>query len=65
LIIKPAHAPVWNPPQQPHLTKVGPVPFLALFVWTRDVDIPALVLPAQDWAALEASTIGSAKEDRA
>jgi len=65
LITKPAHAPVWNPPQLPHLTKVGSVPFLALFVWTRDVDIPAVVLPAQDWAELEALTIGCAKDDRA
>lgn len=53
LITKPAHAPVWNPPNQPHLTKVGAVPFLALFVWTRDVNEVAVVLPANDWAALE------------
>lgn len=53
LMIKPAHAPVWNPPHQPHLTKVGPVPFLALFVWTRDVAEIAQVLPADDWPALE------------
>ena len=54
---KPAHAPVWNPPHQPHLTKVGPVPFLALFVWTRDVDDPALVIPSDDWAKLEAANV--------
>lgn len=57
LIVKPAHAPVWNPPLQPHLTKVGAVPFLCLFVWTRDVDAPARVLPSDDWAALERVTI--------
>jgi Dimethlysulfonioproprionate lyase len=53
LTVKSAHAPVWNPPYQPHLTKVGPVPFLCLFVWTRDVNLPARVLPADDWPALE------------
>lgn len=53
LIVKPAHTPVWNPPHQPHLTKVGEVPFLCLFVWTRDVNEPARVLPADDWPALE------------
>ncbi|NJS38073.1 MAG: hypothetical protein HC783_02690 [Rhodobacteraceae bacterium] len=53
LTVKPAHAPIWNPPYQPHLTKVGPVPFLCLFVWTRDVNLPARVLPADDWPALE------------
>jgi hypothetical protein len=57
LMAKPAHAPVWNPPHQPHLTKVGPVPFLALFVWTRDVDDPALVIPSDDWAKLEAANV--------
>jgi hypothetical protein len=53
LIVKPAGEPVWNPPLQPHLTKVGQVPFLSLFVWTRDVNEPARVLPADDWASLE------------
>lgn len=58
LLRKPAHQPVWNPPHQPHLTKVGPVPFLCLFVWTRDVRLPATVIPAPDWAALEATPLG-------
>jgi Dimethlysulfonioproprionate lyase len=53
LIVKPAEAPVWNPPFRPHLTKVGAVPFLALFVWTRDVNAVAEVLPAADWPELE------------
>lgn len=52
LICKPAHVPVWNPPHRPHLTKVGATPFLALYVWTRDVDELAVVLPATDWAQL-------------
>ncbi len=58
LIIKEAHQPVWNAPHRPHLTKVGPVPFLALFGWTRDVGEVAQVLPAQDWAELEALRLG-------
>lgn len=54
LVLKPAHDPVWNDPMRPHLTKVGAVPFLAFFGWTRDVSEPAQVLPATDWPALEA-----------
>lgn len=54
LVTLPADRPVWNEPYAPHLTKVGAVPFLSLFVWTRDVDLPASVLPADDWPALEA-----------
>jgi hypothetical protein len=53
LTIKPAHVPVWNDPFRPHMTKVGPTPFLALFGWTADVNIPAMVIPAADWPALE------------
>lgn len=53
LIVKPAHAPVWNPPHRPHLTKVGAVPFLGLYAWTKDVNELAVVLPAEDWTALE------------
>lgn len=58
LQIKPAHDPVWNPPLQPHLTKVGPVPFLSLYSWTRDCALPANVLPAVDWSELEALRLG-------
>ncbi|NUB46232.1 hypothetical protein GEU84_017715 [Fertoebacter nigrum] len=54
LIVKPAHEPVWNDPDAPHATKVGAVPFLCLYGWTADVDSPAQVIPADDWAALEA-----------
>jgi hypothetical protein len=53
LIIKQAHEPVWNEPHRPHLTKVGPTPFLCVYCWTRDVHFPAEVLPAHDWSALE------------
>jgi hypothetical protein len=58
LILKPAHEPVWNPPHQPHLTKVGAVPFLCLFVWTKDVNEVARVIPAADWPALEEAVLG-------
>ena len=58
LIVKPAGEPVWNPSLQPHLTKVGCVPFLCLFAWTRDVNEPARVLPAADWAVLETTPLG-------
>lgn len=54
LILKPAHDPVWNTANRPHLTKVGPTPFLAIFGWTSDVNQPAKVIPASDWPALEA-----------
>jgi hypothetical protein len=54
LIIKPAHHPVWNDAHRPHMTKVGPTPFLALFGWIRDVTQAAEVIPAPDWPALEA-----------
>lgn len=58
LVAKPAHLPVWNPAHQPHLTKVGPVPFLGLFGWTRDIWDPAHVVPATDWPELEALRLG-------
>ena len=54
LIIKHAHDPVWNEPFHPHLTKVGPKPLLCFYCWTRDNDKPAEILPAPDWAELEA-----------
>lgn len=57
LTVKPAHAPVWNPAHHPHLTKVGAVPFLCLFVWTGDVNQIARVIPAEDWPALEQTAL--------
>lgn len=59
LILKAAGEPVWNPPFQPHLTKVGRQPFLCLFAWTSDVNEAARVLPAPDWAGLESLRIGA------
>jgi hypothetical protein len=54
-IAKPAHMPVWNEPNAIHATFVGDVPFLCLYAWTRDVNAPAKVDFAPDWAAIEAS----------
>ena len=54
LITKPAHHPVWNDAHRPHMTKVGPTPFLALFGWIQDVRQVAQVIPAPVWPALEA-----------
>lgn len=53
LVEKPAHVPVWNEPNATHLTKVGDLPFLCLYGWTRDVHLPARVIPAPDWAEIE------------
>lgn len=49
-----AHTPIWNEPMQVHATLVRDVPFLALFAWTRDVTANAVVVPATDWAEIEA-----------
>ena len=50
---QPAHTPVWNPPQRPHATKVGAVPFLCLYAWTSDVAEPAVIVEADDWPRLD------------
>lgn len=52
-----AGEPVWNEPSRPHATKVGAVPFLCVFGWTRDVNEPAKVMPADDWAAIESGKV--------
>jgi hypothetical protein len=54
LVAKPAHVPVWNPPHQPHATLAGAVPFLCLYAWTRDIAERAEMIPAPDWATIEA-----------
>lgn len=54
LRLKPAHMPVWNDAFRTHMTKVGPVPFLCIYCWTRDANAPAEVVPATDWPALTA-----------
>lgn len=58
VVVKDAHEPVWNLPDRPHAIKVGPAPFLCLYGWTRDVDLPARVISADDWAELEESRLG-------
>ena len=49
-----SHKPIWNESMQIHATLVRHVPFLALFAWTRDVAADAIVVPAGDWAEIEA-----------
>lgn len=49
-----AHRPIWNESMQVHATLVRDIPFLALFGWTRDVVADAIVVPAADWAEIEA-----------
>ena len=49
----PAHVPIWNEPHRPHATKVGRVPFLCLYAWTRDVAEPAVIVAAGDWPERE------------
>ncbi len=50
-----AGEPVWNPANRVHATIVDAVPFLCLYVWTRDVSAPASVDSAPDWADLDRS----------
>ena len=54
LMIKPAHVPVWNEAFAPHLTKVGPVPFLCIFGRTRDAKARSRIVAATDWPSLAA-----------
>lgn len=65
LAVLPAHVPVWNEPMRPHMTKVGPEPFLCLYCWTRDVNAPAEVVPAKDWPALEELRLDDGTQDMA
>ena len=45
---------IWHQPGEVHATAVRDAPLLTLYVWTRDVTLPAAVVPAGDWAAIEA-----------
>jgi len=49
-----ANTPVWNESMRVHATLVRDIPFLAIFAWTRDVTADATVVPANDWAEIEA-----------
>ncbi len=40
----PPDIPVWNEPWAPHATRTGDVPFLCIFCWTKDVNVPAKVI---------------------
>lgn len=53
LVWKEAHEPVWNRAWQPHATMTGDTPFLSIFCWTKDVALPAKVIPSPDWPTLE------------
>lgn len=55
LVWRPAHEPVWNEAWAPHAFRSGPLPYLCVFGWTRDVAIPAEMIVEPDWAELEAS----------
>jgi hypothetical protein len=50
---RPAHVPVWNEPFAPHATLVGDVPFLCIYCWTKDVNVPARIVAAPDWGDYE------------
>jgi hypothetical protein len=39
-----ADVPVWNEPWAPHATRTGSVPFLCIFGWTKNVNIPARII---------------------
>jgi hypothetical protein len=54
---KPAHVPVWNEPFQSHAIKVGALPFLCIFGWTRDVRQSASVIPSDDWSRFEGAAV--------
>ena len=58
LAVLDAHRPVWNQPGVTHLIKVGPVPFLCLYAWTRDVNAGVEIVRAPDWAELENVRLG-------
>lgn len=58
-------APVWNPPHRPHAILTGAVPFLCLYGWTRDIDEPAYMVPARDWAQHEGAQHEGAPHDGA
>ena len=46
---------MWNEPWEVHATLTGRDPFLCVFGWTRDVNIPARLVFANDWNVIEAA----------
>lgn len=45
--------PVWNEPWAHHAFKSGPTPFLCVFGWTKDVNVPAEMIVEPDWTEIE------------
>jgi hypothetical protein len=43
-----ADIPVWNEPWAPHATHTGSVPFLCIFCWTKDVNVPAKIIVGRE-----------------
>jgi hypothetical protein len=54
-IEQPAHRTVWNEPWAVHATLTGEKPFLCIYGWTRDINVPARVVHAADWNMIEAA----------
>lgn len=45
--------PIWNEAWSQHAFKSGRTPFLCVFGWTRDVNVPAEMISEPDWAQIE------------
>jgi len=45
---------IYNAPNDVHATRVYGTPFLALFVWPKNIDTECCVVFADDWAKIEA-----------
>lgn len=43
-VSRPAFEAVWHDPFEVHATRMGPNPLLAVWIWTRDVDKPPLLV---------------------
>jgi len=50
---RPAHQPVWNEPMAVHATLSGEAPFLCVYIWTREIGAPAMLVEAPDWTEIE------------
>ena len=44
---------VFNVPMAPHATRSYAQPFFSVFSWLKDIDNPCVVLPRDDWTAIE------------
>ena len=44
---------VFNAPMAPHATRSYAQPFFSVFSWLKDIDNPCVVLPRDDWTAIE------------